>query len=167
MLLSLLSAHSTGTSAHSGSCMNERAHNLKASVSAALLPNWPLNRIKAPPPATRTWPGWASPSSARRAGTACCARPGGRARAGRPSGRRQSPQRQPSADNGALLFAFQSRGPSSCLPLWAVSQPHPTGAPRPDRLGPGGTGRGPAGEQVTTPAVPRSSRRITAARWQL
>jgi hypothetical protein len=57
MLLSLLNSHSTYTSAHSGTCMNERAHNLKASVSAALLPNRPLNRNRvgggvAPPPLT-------------------------------------------------------------------------------------------------------------------
>jgi WD40 repeat protein len=32
MLLSLRNSHSTCTSAHSGTCMNERAHNLKASV---------------------------------------------------------------------------------------------------------------------------------------
>jgi hypothetical protein len=32
MLLSLLNSHSTGTSVHSGTCMNERTHNLKASV---------------------------------------------------------------------------------------------------------------------------------------
>jgi hypothetical protein len=32
MLLSLLNSHSTGTSAHSGTCMNERTHNFKASV---------------------------------------------------------------------------------------------------------------------------------------
>jgi hypothetical protein len=32
MLLSFPNLHSTCTSAHSGTCMNERAHNLKASV---------------------------------------------------------------------------------------------------------------------------------------
>ena len=32
MLLSLLHSHSTCTSAHSCTCMNERTHNLKASV---------------------------------------------------------------------------------------------------------------------------------------
>ncbi len=32
MLLSLLNSHSTCTSAHSGTCMNERAHTLKASI---------------------------------------------------------------------------------------------------------------------------------------
>jgi hypothetical protein len=35
MLLSLLNSHSTCTSAHSGTCMNERTHNLKASVPQA------------------------------------------------------------------------------------------------------------------------------------
>jgi hypothetical protein len=42
MLLSLLNSHSTCTSANSGTCMNERAHNLKSCVSPALLPNLPL-----------------------------------------------------------------------------------------------------------------------------
>jgi hypothetical protein len=55
MLLSLLNSHSTCTSEHSGACMNERAHNLKASVSAASLPNWPLNRIKAPAAPSHPW----------------------------------------------------------------------------------------------------------------
>jgi hypothetical protein len=46
VLLSLLNSHATCTSAHSDPCMNEGAHNLKVSVSAALLPNRPLNSIK-------------------------------------------------------------------------------------------------------------------------
>jgi hypothetical protein len=62
VLLSLLNSHSTGKSAHSAPCMNERAHNLKASVSAALVPNRPRNRIKsglcgAARP-LRRWPLW-------------------------------------------------------------------------------------------------------------
>ncbi len=40
-----------------------------------------------PPPAARTWPVRSLGSRARRAGPACCARPGGRARAGRSGGR--------------------------------------------------------------------------------
>jgi hypothetical protein len=65
--------------------------------------------VEAPATPARTWLSLLSYSRARRAGPACCARPGGRARAGRPGGRSRSPISVPRCRSRAVEHNDQAR----------------------------------------------------------